>query len=104
MVVLVTEMTQPVSIALTVERLGSTVVGGVRALGAVLYFWPAWERRRYPPGLAEAPRANRAYVTGVAARLAAGGAYTQEDILAKPTAERANAAALASLARLIADP
>ncbi|MDB5297542.1 MAG: rane protein, partial [Phycisphaerales bacterium] len=74
------------------------------ALAAALLFWPAWERQRAPGLLAAALRANRDYAAAVVARLAAGGAYTPAEVKARRSAERANAAALASLARLYADP
>jgi hypothetical protein len=104
LVVVLTEMNHPVTVELTAERLGLTVVGGAVALAAALVFWPAWERTRFPAMLAAALRANRDYANAVVSRLAAGGMYTPADVKARRSAEKATAAALASLARLYADP
>src|SRR5439155_12347783 len=62
MVVLLTEWAHPVTIGLTVERLISTIVGGLMALAAAVIFWPTWERSRFPRTLAQAIRANRDYL------------------------------------------
>lgn len=104
LVVVLTEMNHPTTIELTAERLGLTAVGGAVALAAALLFWPAWERHRSPALLAAALRANRDYVREVAGRLRAGGAYAADEVRHRRAAERANAAALASLARQYADP
>lgn len=104
LVVLLTEMNHPTSVELTAERLGLTAVGGALALAAALVFWPAWEKTRFPAMLAAALRANGEYARVVVARLRAGGTYTPEDVKVRRVAEKANAAALASLARLYADP
>jgi uncharacterized membrane protein YccC len=104
LVVMLTELREPVTVKLTIERFLSTAVGGVIALGAVALFWPAWERRQYRPVLAEALCASGEYVKVVAKRVAAGTAYTREDVKVKWRAERANAAAIASVARMYAEP
>src|SRR5205085_2400261 len=83
LVVLLIEMSQPATVAVTAERLGSTAVGGLLALAFALFFWPSWERHSYPRILAEALRANRAYLRAVAARLTAGGPYSPDDVRAK---------------------
>lgn len=103
-IVLLTEANGPVTLAFTVERLGSTLGGGTLALLAAAYFWPVWERDRFPPILAAALRGNRDYLRLLGQRLTAGGAYDAETTQAKRLAEAANSAAFASLQRLNGDP
>jgi uncharacterized membrane protein YccC len=103
-VVLTTESTGPVTVAFTIERLAVTLVGGALALGAALYFWPAWERDRLPPILAAALEANRAYLQILAERLRAGGANDRTVSRLRRRAEAANAAAFSSLQRMMSDP
>lgn len=103
-IVLLTETNGSVTLAFTVERLASTLGGGALALLAAFYFWPVWERDRFPPILAGALRANREYVRLLLARLASGGSYDTEATTAKRLAEAANSAAFSSLQRMIGDP
>jgi uncharacterized membrane protein YccC len=105
MVVLLIEMGEKnTSVAVALERIAFTAAGGAVALAAAFAFWPSWERRRYPPVLADALRANLQYLRQVVSRLSAGGPYGPDEVNAKRTAEQANAAAFGSLARLYADP
>jgi uncharacterized membrane protein YccC len=103
-VVLLTESAHPVTIALTVERLGSTVAGGTLALVAALLFWPTWERSRFPRALAKAIRANRGYAAALVAHPSTQGRPQPEAVAAKRAVESANQAAFASLERMFADP
>ena len=103
-IVLLTEAGGPVTVAFTVERLASTVAGGALALLAAMFFWPVWERDRFPPILAAAFRANRDYLGILADRLASGGAYDSPAIAAKRHAEAANSAVFSSLQRIVGDP
>lgn len=103
-IVLLTEANGPVTIAFTAERTASTLAGGALALLAALFFWPVWERDRFPPVLAQALRGNRDYLQVLAARLAAGGAYDAEATAAKRRSEAANSAVFSSLQRMIGDP
>ena len=103
-VVLMTEVYGPINVWFTVERLGATMAGGVLALLAALFFWPAWERDRLPGIVAAALDANRAYFQLLAARYRAGGAYADELTTAKRKAEVANGAVFASLQRMMGDP
>jgi uncharacterized membrane protein YccC len=103
-VVLLTESTGPVELAFTIERLLSTIVGGLCALLAALIFWPVWERERFPPIFAEALRANRDYLRVLADHLAAGQSYDQAAVQAKRRVERANAEVFSSLQRMTGDP
>ncbi|HUR60026.1 MAG TPA: FUSC family protein [Opitutaceae bacterium] len=103
-IVLLTGMSEPITFRLTVERLASTVAGGLLALLAAQLFWPVWERDRFPPILAAALQANRDYLRMLVARLAAGGGFDDEAVLAKRRAENANSAAFSSLRRLSGDP
>jgi uncharacterized membrane protein YccC len=48
-------------------RVGNTMLGGVLALLASYFLWPAWERERLPQQLAVTIRANRAYFQAVLA-------------------------------------
>jgi uncharacterized membrane protein YccC len=103
-VVLLTESGGTAQFPVTVERLGCTLAGGALALLAALWFWPAWERDRFPPLLATALRSSRAYLLAVSARLAAGGRPDGEAVKAKQEAERANRNAFSSIQRMYADP
>jgi uncharacterized membrane protein YccC len=103
-VVLLTEAGGPLTLALTLERLGTTTAGGLLALMAAQLFWPVWERARFPGILAAALRANRGYAELILARLRTGGAYDREIVAAKRRAERASGAAFSSLQRMAADP
>lgn len=103
-IVLLTEASGPVTLEFTVERFASTLAGGALALLAAMFFWPVWERDRFPAILAAALRANRHYVRLLAARLAAGGPYDPPAIAAKRAAETANSAVFSSLQRLSGDP
>lgn len=102
--VLLTEAERPVTLAFTVERLAATLVGGALALGAALFFWPVWERDRFPPVLARGLRANRDYLRLLVARAASGVSYDAEAIAAKQRAEAANSAVFSSLQRMTGDP
>ena len=103
-IVLLTEAAHPVTIALTAERLASTLAGGGLALLAALWFWPMWERDRFPPILARALEANRTFLRVLIARLADGRGYEDDAILAKRRAESANALVFSSLKRMMGDP
>ena len=103
-IVLLTEAGGPVTVAFTVERLASTLAGGALALLAAMFFWPVWERDRFPPILAGALRANRDYLHLLGARLASGGSYDAEAIAAKRRAEATNSAVFSSLQRIVGDP
>jgi uncharacterized membrane protein YccC len=102
--VVLTEAETPVTVAFTVERLASTLAGGALALGAAMFFWPVWERDRFPPVLAEGLRANRDYLRLLVARAASGAAYDAEAIAAKRRVETANSAVFSSLQRMTGDP
>lgn len=103
-IVLLTEAGGPVPMAFTVERVLSTLAGGILALTAAAFFWPVWERDRFPAFLAAALRANAVYLRTLADRLAKGGLFEGEVILSKRRAEAANNHAFASLQRMSADP
>jgi uncharacterized membrane protein YccC len=103
-IVLLTGLSEPITVALTIERLGSTAAGGLLAFAAALLFWPVWERDRLPPILARAFRANRDYLATLVDRLSRGGGFDADAILAKRRAESANGAVFSSLRRLSGDP
>jgi uncharacterized membrane protein YccC len=103
-VVLLTESSGPVELSFTIERLASTVAGGLLALLAALIFWPVWERERFPSIFAEALRANRDYLRVLAGHLAAGRTYDHDTTQAKRRAERANGEVFSSLQRMTGDP
>lgn len=104
MLVLVTEVATPVTLALPLMRIGATVVGGAVALLAALFLWPSWERARFPTVLAGALRANADYLRAVLAQLLAGRALVSSAVQAKRAAETANAQAGASLEKVLAEP
>jgi len=103
-IVLLTEANGPVTVALTLERLGTTTAGGLLALLAAQIFWPVWERDVFPPLLARALRANRDYLVLIIDRFRRGGAYDDEVVAAKRRAETANSVVFSSLQRMAGDP
>jgi uncharacterized membrane protein YccC len=103
-VVLLTEAHGPVPLAFTIERLTTTLAGGVLALIAALWFWPVWERVRLRPILAKALQANRDLLRLIGERLAGGGTYDDVAIAAKRRAESENSAVFSSLQRMMGDP
>lgn len=104
MVVLLMESQQPVTLAFTLERMGSTVGGGMLALIAALIFWPAWERSRFPGIMEKALRSNLAYLELVVKHLRDGNPHDEPLVEAGQAAESANTDAFSSLKRMIADP
>jgi uncharacterized membrane protein YccC len=74
------------------------------ALAAALFFWPSWEREKFPALLAKAIEATRDYFDTVAKKLLAGASFDAEVIRAKQAAERASIVAAASLQRMSAEP
>ena len=103
-VVLITETAEVVSVTFTLERLVTTLGGGLLALIAAHVFWPVWERNLFPGLLARALRANHHYLARLAAALAAGRPYDDPVVGAKRAAETANSDLFTSLQRMSADP
>lgn len=104
MLVLMTESMMPVHLEFTVVRLLSNLAGGAIALLAALFFWPKWERERFPQIIAAALRANRKYLETIAAHLVQGQPFTGEALQAKRQSERANSESAASVQRLLGEP
>ncbi|MDB6080081.1 MAG: rane protein, partial [Akkermansiaceae bacterium] len=75
MVALLTEASHPVTLGFTLERIGSTLGGGLFALVAAAVFWPVWEASRFPGIMATALEKNILYLKIVAQRLIDGGVY-----------------------------
>jgi uncharacterized membrane protein YccC len=99
------EASGPVTMTLTLQRLGFTLAGCLMALLAALTFWPVWERDRLPPLLAQALRANGAFLDQLCKAL--DGLQTGHSwavLLAKRSAEQANSAVFSSLNRMAGDP
>lgn len=95
--VLITEITTSLHLDFTVVRLLCNLFGGAVALVSALFFWPTWEREKFPTVLAAAVRANRAYLEAI----------FQPDgapLMAKRRAENAHRSAAASLQRLLGEP
>ena len=103
-IVLLTETGGKVDGWFMVERVGTTVAGGLLALLAAFVFWPTWERDRFPPILAAALRANAGYLRPLIARVRAGEAAGPEVAEVRRAAEKANSAVFSSLRRLSGDP
>jgi uncharacterized membrane protein YccC len=103
-VVLLTETSGVVHLDFTIERLASTLAGGLLAVLAALVFWPVWERDRFPGILAAAFRSNRDYLLTLTADMAAGRAPSAATHRAQHHAESANSAAFSSLRRMSGDP
>jgi uncharacterized membrane protein YccC len=104
MVVLLTESRHPATLAFTLERMGSTLGGGLLALGAALIFWPAWEKDRFPAIMAKALEANLNYLKLTLEYLHHGSRYDDMLMQAGQAAESANSDAFSSLRRMTADP
>jgi uncharacterized membrane protein YccC len=104
MLVLLTEMTAPVHLDFTVARLLSTLAGGCLALIAALFFWPSWEREKFPVLLAAAIRANRVYLESMRTWLGIREAGGEKPLMAKRRAENANRFTAASLQRMLSEP
>lgn len=104
MVVLLTEAHHPVTLAFTLERMGSTLAGGVLSLVAALIFWPEWERDRFPGILVKSMEANFAYLSLIAFRLKEGGKDDGELLEVRQAVENANSEAFSSLKRMNGDP
>ena len=105
LVVLQMEASGPVTLVLTLQRLGFTLAGCLLAVVGAIVFWPVWERDRMPPLLAEALRANRALLDTLLSRLEgqeAGG--LKRVVEAKLEAQRANSLIFSSLNRMAGDP
>ena len=104
MLVLITETSEKVTVALPLMRLSSTLAGGAVALLAALFLWPSWERRRFPVLLATALRANASYLSAVVSQVVAGRGLVGNAVQAKRAAETAIAEAGASLEKMLAEP
>jgi len=105
LMVLQFEAAGAVSAALTLQRLGETMLGCVLALLGALSFWPMWERERFPPLLAEALRANRAFLERLCQGLGGATGVTPWSVTqAKRRAQRANSLVFTSLNRMAGDP
>ena len=104
MLVLLMETGSTVHIDFTLDRLLCNLGGGALALVGALFFWPTWERQRFPVTMAAAIRANRAHLEKVTSLLFAGSAFEGKAIHIKRAAESANSSAAASLQRMLGDP
>jgi uncharacterized membrane protein YccC len=104
MVVLMTESHEPATLAFTLERIGSTLVGGLLALGAAWIFWPTWERGRFPAIFSKSLITNRAYLDCVLDHLRHGRREDDSIAKARHAAEGANGEVFSSLRRMIGDP
>ena len=105
LVVLQFQAAGPVTAALTLQRLALTLAGCVMALLAALCFWPVWERDRFPPLLADAIRANRAFLERLCRGLAGAEGVTPWSVTqAKRRGQRANSLVFSSLNRMAGDP
>jgi len=104
-VVALTESTAPQTLALTAERMGCTLAGGLLAMLAAWLFWPVWERDRARPIIARALRANAEFL-----RLATdhsgqpGGGDSAAIVAQRRKVESANAEMFSSLQRMAGDP
>jgi len=104
-VVALTEANAPQTLALTAERMGSTLAGGLLALIAALVFWPVWERDRVRPIIARALRANAEFLQLAAEVETPAGRPDSAVIVAqRREVESANADMFSSLQRMAGDP
>jgi uncharacterized membrane protein YccC len=103
-IVLLTETGGQVDLSFTIERLSTTLAGGLLALLGAFLFWPSWERDRFPPILAKAFRANMGYLRVLLAHLHGGRPIGDDVAHARRLAEAANSGVFSSLRRLSGDP
>jgi uncharacterized membrane protein YccC len=103
-VVLLLEARQAVTLAVTVERLGCTLAGGLLALAAAWIFWPVWEKQRFPAIMGRAFDTNAMYLRQVVSRLEDGVPHDEDLFYCRRSAESANSEAFSSLRRMGADP
>ena len=104
-VVALTESTAPQTIALSAERVGCTLAGGLLAMAAALLFWPVWERDRARPIIARALRANAEFLRLATEQAAQPGGRESAVIVAqRRKVESANAEMFSSLQRMAGDP
>lgn len=103
-IVLLTGATEPISASFTLERLLTTFAGGALALAAALFFWPVWERDRFPPVLASGLRANADFLRQLMRQLRQGSGYDSETLAAKRRSETANSTVFSALQRMTGDP
>jgi uncharacterized membrane protein YccC len=104
MVVLLTEIGGPVSLELTVERLGCTLAGGVLAVLAAHLIWPAWEKDRFQPLVSSALCAGGEYTRLLCRCLREGAGRAADLIPLKRRLETANSEMFASLRRMYGEP
>ena len=105
LVVLQFEAAGPVTVVLTAQRLGETMAGCLLAILGALSFWPVWERDRFPPLLAEALRANQAFLEHLCQGLGGAAGVTPASVLqVKRKTQRANSVVFSSLNRMAGDP
>jgi len=104
-VVALTESTAPQTLALTAERVGCTLAGGLLALAAALLFWPVWERDRARPIIARALRANAEFLRLATEQAAQPGGRDSAVIVAqRRKVDSDNAEMFSSLQRMAGDP
>ena len=104
MLVLLTETSSTVHLDFTLDRLLCSLGGGALALVGALFFWPTWERERFPQTMSAAIRANRDYLQTVTERLFSGTAFDGKAVHVKRATETANSTAAASLQRMLGEP
>lgn len=95
----------PVTLELTFQRVGLTMVGCLMALVGALAFWPMWERERFPPLLAGALRTNALFADLLLQGLAGTPGIEPNQVLkVKRRCQRANSLVFSSLNRMAGDP
>lgn len=104
MLVLLTETSSAVHLDFAMDRLLCSLGGGALALVGALFFWPTWERQRFPATMAAALRANHVYLRNVTELLFSGGPFDSKVVQTKRFTEVANSAAAASLQRMLGEP
>ncbi|BDU76065.1 FUSC family protein [Mesoterricola sediminis] len=105
LVVLQFQAAGPVTLTLTLQRIGLTMAGCLMALVGALAFWPMWERDRFPPLLAEALRTHAFFADLLCRGLAGTPDIAPATVLkVKRRCQRANSLVFSSLNRMAGDP
>jgi len=104
MLVVAIETTAPLKLDYTISRSLSNIAGGGLALLAALFFWPSWERERFPKTMAAAIHANRNYLEAIARQLFRAQPFAGEAVRAKRHAETAGGNAAAAMQRILGEP
>ena len=104
LVIVLIDLNAPGDWTVAAVRVGNTMLGGLLALLASYFLWPAWERERLPQQLAATIRANRAYFQAVVATYLGAARDAAALAAARRRAAREVGNADAAFQRLLGEP